>query len=153
QRSFRDNVRKEIWLRQRQMTEEAVELSTKNISAAAGPRGGGELKMGGNPAVGHFPTRPGKTPAQIKTGPGAFNRTGIGGMLAPSLRDQNFIELMGVRSPQRRAKNLRADGRWQDEMIQGLELVKSSSTIANLMLGPSSPQNCTDGLLREVVRM
>src|SRR5262244_3572569 len=35
QRSFRDNVRKEIWLRQRQMTEEAVELSTNTIGAAA----------------------------------------------------------------------------------------------------------------------
>src|SRR5918994_4090633 len=34
QRSFRDNVRKEAWLRQRQITEEAVELPTHTIGAA-----------------------------------------------------------------------------------------------------------------------
>lgn len=153
QRSFRDNVRKEIWLRQRQMTEEAVELSTNTIGAAAALACAEMLKSGVTAVVDHFALRSGTTAAIIKAVLGAFNRTGIRGILAPSLRDQNFLELMGVRSPQRRAKNLRADGRWQDEMIQGLELVKSSSTIANLMLGPSSPQNCTDGLLREVVRM
>src|SRR5262249_51726625 len=67
QRSFRDNVRKEIWLRQRQMTEEAVELSTNNKSAAGALAGGGGVKRGGNGVVDHFALRPGTTGAHIKT--------------------------------------------------------------------------------------
>jgi 5-methylthioadenosine/S-adenosylhomocysteine deaminase len=153
QRSFRDNVRKEVWLRQRQMTEEAVELSTNTIGAAVALACAEMLKSGVTAVVDHFALRSAITAAIIKAVLSAFERTGIRGILAPSLRDQNFLELMGLRSPGKRRKNQKADNRWQDEMVQALEQVKSSSTIGNLMLGPSSPQNCSDSLLHEVVRM
>lgn len=153
QRSFRDNVRKEVWLRQRQMTEETLELSTATRGAATALACAEMLKSGVTAVVDHFALRAGITAEIIEAVIGAFERTGIRGVLAPSLRDQNFLELLGVRVPGKRGKNLKADNRWQDETIQALEQVKSSSTIANLMLGPSSPQNCSDGLLREVIRM
>jgi 5-methylthioadenosine/S-adenosylhomocysteine deaminase len=153
QRSFRDNVRKEAWLRQRQITEEAVELPTHTIGAASALACAEMLKSGVTAVVDHFALRAGITAEIIKAVISAFERTGIRGILAPSLRDQNFLELMGVRSPGKQGKNLKADNRWQDEIIEALEQMKSSSTIANLMLGPSSPQNCSDALLREVVHM
>jgi len=54
QRSFRDNVRKEVWLRQRQMTEEAVEFSTNTIGAAAALACAEMLKSGVTAVVDHF---------------------------------------------------------------------------------------------------
>src|SRR5262249_55471065 len=91
QTRFPDNVRKEKWLRQRQMTEEAVELSTNTIGAAAALACAETLKSGVTAVVDHFALRSGTTAAIIKAVLGAFNRTGIRGILAPSLRDQNFL--------------------------------------------------------------
>ena len=41
---------------------------------------------------------------------------------------------------------------WQDEMISVLEYVRGSSAIS-AFVRPSSPQNCSDELLREIVRI
>ena len=96
QRSFRDNVRKEVWLRHRQMTEEAVPLSPQAIGAAAALACAEMLKSGVTSVVDHFALRSGMTPATMKATVHAFKRTGIRGIVAPSLRDQNFLELISV---------------------------------------------------------
>ena len=151
QRSFRDNVRKEVWIRHRQMTEEADELSDNDIGAAAALACAEMLKSGVTAVVDHFSLRAGITTAKMKAVLGAFHRTGIRGMLAPSLRDQNFLDLMSGRQGDRKPPSATSRDSWQDEMMPVLELVGSSATKSGLMLGPSSPQNCSDNLLREIV--
>jgi 5-methylthioadenosine/S-adenosylhomocysteine deaminase len=153
QRSFRDNVRKEVWLGKRQRTEEAAELSDHDIGAAAALACAEMLKSGVTAAVDHFSLRAGITTAKMKAVIGAFQRTGIRGMLAPSLRDQNFLDLVRRRLSDRKPPGANSRDSWRDEMMPVLEIVKSSGTKLGLMLGPSSPQNCSDGLLREIVRM
>lgn len=153
QRSFRDNVRKEIWLWHRQMTEDAAHLSADDIGAAAALACAEMLKSGVTAVLDHFSIRSGITAAKMKTILMAFERTGIRGILAPSLRDQNFLELIGLGHSHRKAPKGGADNLWQDEMMPVLEHVRKSSKISGLMLGPSSPQTCSDSLLREVVQM
>jgi 5-methylthioadenosine/S-adenosylhomocysteine deaminase len=153
QRSFRDNARKEVWLRKRQMTEESARLSDSDVGAAAALACGEMLKSGVTAVVDHFSLRAGITAANMKTVLDAFQQTGIRGMLAPSLRDQNFLDLLSGRQPNRKTANESGRHVWQDEMMSALEYVRGSSAISGVMLGPSSPQNCSDELLREIVRI
>jgi cytosine/adenosine deaminase-related metal-dependent hydrolase len=44
-------------------------------------------------------------------------------------------------------------GHWQDQVLPVLQKLKKSSGKSDLMLGPSSPFNCSDSLLREIVDM
>ena len=152
QRSFRDNVRKEVWIRKRQMTEEAADLSDNDIGAAAALACAEMLKSGVTAAVDHFSLRAGITTAKMKAVLGAFQKTGIRGMLAPSLRDQNFLDLVRRRLSDGKSTDASSCDLWKDEMMPVLELVRSSGTKSGVMLGPSSPQNCSDNLLREIVR-
>lgn len=157
QRSFRDNVRKEIWLWHRQMTEDAAQLSADDIGAAAALACAEMLKNGVTAVLDHFPLRSEITAAKMNAILMAFERTGIRGILAPALRDQDFMELLGLglssRKAPRKAPKGGAGDFFRDEMMPVLEHVRKSSTISNLMLGPSSPQTCSDSLLRKVVRM
>ena len=63
QRSFRDNTLKEVWIRQRQMTEEAADLSDNDIGAAAALACAEMLKCGVTAVVDHFSLRSGITAA------------------------------------------------------------------------------------------
>ncbi|HEY7553764.1 MAG TPA: amidohydrolase family protein, partial [Candidatus Binatia bacterium] len=89
QRSFRDNVRKETWIVKRQVTEEIAQLSTDEIRSAAALACGEMLKSGVTAVVDHFSLRSGITTENMIAVLGAFKQTGIRGILAPSLRDQN----------------------------------------------------------------
>ena len=60
------------------------------------------LKSGVTAVVDHFSLRAGITAANMKTVLDAFQQTGIRGMLAPSLRDQNFLDLLSGRRPNRK---------------------------------------------------
>lgn len=153
QRSFRDNVRKETWLRFRQMTEEKAQLTADEIGAAAALACAEMLKNGVTAVVDHFAIRSGITAAKMKAILMAFEKTGIRGVLAPSLRDQNFTELLQMGASASKDSKGGGDRSWQDGMLEILEHVRRSRGTCEIMLGPSSPQNCSDSLLREVVRM
>lgn len=153
QRSFRDNVRKEVWLRHRQMTEDQAQLSAEEIGAAAALACAEMLKNGVTAVVDHFSIRTGITAAKMQAILMAFEETGIRGVLAPSLRDQNFLELIGLGPSDRKTPKEGAGNLLRDEVMPVLEHVRESSKISSLMLGPSSPQNCSDSLLREVVHV
>jgi cytosine/adenosine deaminase-related metal-dependent hydrolase len=153
QRSFRDNVRKELWLHFRQMTEDAVKPGPEEIEAAAELACAEMLKNGITAVLDHFSIRSGLTAANMRAVLTAFEKTGIRGILAPSLRDQDFLALMGVRSYSRKAtKGPSAVPMWE-EILSVLEHVRKGSRIFGLMLGPSSPQNCSDALLRKIIEM
>ena len=153
QRSFRDNVRKEVWIRKRQSTEEAAETIGPMTSARQPHwRARRCSRAGATAVVDHFSLCAGITTAKMKAVIGAFQRTGIRGMLAPSLRDQNFLDLVRRRLSHGKPADANSRDSWKDEMMPVLELVRSSGTKLALMLGPSSPQNCSDELLREIVR-
>ena len=152
QRSFRDNVRKEVWIRQRQMTEEGARLTENEIGAAAALACAEMLKSGVTAVVDHFSLRSGITAPKMIAVLGAFQRTGIRGVLAPSLRDQNFLDLLNSRRSNRNRAQGAGGDPWQAEMLPVLEYLRNTSTPSSLMLGPSSPQNCSDALLRAVVR-
>jgi cytosine/adenosine deaminase-related metal-dependent hydrolase len=152
QRSFRDNVRKEVWIRKRQITEETAKLSNDEIGAAAALACGEMLKSGVTAVVDHFSLRAGITASNMKAVLGAFQQTGIRGILAPSLRDQNFLEVLTRRPPGSKPSSAKAQHLWQNDVLRVLEYVRASSASSGIMLGPSSPQNCSDQLLREIVR-
>jgi 5-methylthioadenosine/S-adenosylhomocysteine deaminase len=109
------------------------------------------LKSGVTAVVDHFSLRAGITAANMKAVLGAFQQTGIRGILAPSLRDQNFLDLLSHRRQDRTTRQSRH--LWQDDVMPVLEYVRGSSAISGIMLGPSSPQNCSDKLLRDIVGM
>ncbi|MBI4489538.1 MAG: amidohydrolase [Deltaproteobacteria bacterium] len=153
QRSLRDNVRMEIWRGYRALTEEMAHLAPEEIGAAAELACGEMLKSGVTAVVDHFSTRPGLTIAKMEAILAAFDKTGIRGALAPSLRDQDFLRLLTSRSRSRKSSQERIEEPWKDEVLAVLERVRKSSTIADLMIGPSSPLNCSDSLLHEVVEM
>jgi cytosine/adenosine deaminase-related metal-dependent hydrolase len=153
QRSFRDNVRKETWIVKRQVTEEIAQLSTDEIRSAAALACGEMLKSGVTAVVDHFSLRSGITTENMIAVLGAFKQTGIRGILAPSLRDQNFLDLLTRRAPNHKTVNAGVRQSWQDDVMRVLDYVKGSSANSNIMLGPSSPQNCSDQLLGEVVRL
>jgi cytosine/adenosine deaminase-related metal-dependent hydrolase len=153
QKSFRDNVRMEIWRGYRAMTEDLAHLKPGEIGSAAELACSEMLKNGVTAVVDHFSTRPGLSVDKMEAILGAFQTTGIRGMLAPSLRDQDFIR-MATRLPSgRNAVNKRRPEPWKEEVLAVLAGLRRKRTISGILLGPSSPMNCSDGLLREVVKI
>ena len=153
QKSFRDNVRMEIWRGYRAMTEDLANLKPDEIGTAAELACSEMLKNGVTAVVDHFSTRPGLSVDKMEAILGAFEKTGIRGMLVPSLRDQDFIRLV-TRSPSRRnATKKRSPEPWKEAVLAVVARLRRASTLSGIMLGPSSPMNCSDGLLREVVKV
>jgi 5-methylthioadenosine/S-adenosylhomocysteine deaminase len=153
QKSFRDNVRMEIWRGYRAMTEDLANLKPDEIGTAAELACSEMLKNGVTAVVDHFSTRPGLSVDKMEAILGAFEKTGIRGMLVPSLRDQDFIRLV-TRAPSRRnAAKKRSPEPWKEEVLAVLARLRRAPTLSGIMLGPSSPMNCSDGLLREVVKV
>lgn len=152
QRSFRDNVRMESWRGYRALTEDKACLTPKEIGAAARLACSEMLKNGVTAVVDHFSTRPGLSVAKMEAILGAFEETGMRGVLAASLRDQDFLRL--INRPRKRNSHLaRSEEPWRDEVLAVLERLRKTPGNSALMLGPSSPLNCSDSLLREVVRL
>jgi len=153
QKSFRDNVRMEIWRGYRAMTEDLANLKPDEIGTAAELACSEMLKNGVTAVVDHFSTRPGLSVDKMEAILGAFEKTGIRGMLVPSLRDQDFIRLV-TRAPSRRnVAKKRSPEPWKEEVLAVLARLRRASTLSGIMLGPSSPMNCSDRLLREVVKV
>ena len=153
QKSFRDSARMEIWRGYRAMTEDMAHLKPEEIGTAAELACCEMLKNGVTSVVDHFSTRPGLTVEKMTAILTAFDRTGIRGVLVPSLRDQDSIQLAtNIRNRKSAAASISAEP-WREEVLTVIEGLRGATTLANLMLGPSSPMNCSDGLLREVVRM
>jgi 5-methylthioadenosine/S-adenosylhomocysteine deaminase len=152
QKSFRDNVRMEIWRGYRAMTEDLAHLKPEEIGTAAELACSEMLKNGVTAVLDHFSTRPGLSVDKMEAILGAFEKTGIRGMLVPSLRDQDFIRL-ATRAPSRRnGVEQRSPEPWKEEVLTVLaRLRRAAPVLSGIMLGPSSPMNCSDGLLREVV--
>lgn len=151
QKSFRDNVRMEIWREYRSRTEEMAHLGAEEIRAAAQLACAEMLKNGVTAVVDHFSTRPGLSVMKMEAILEAFEQTGIRGVLTPSLRDQDFLSLLSSRSTGRNFPKGRGQSNWRDEVLAVLDRIEGSSGISNLMLGPTSPLNCSDSMLREVV--
>jgi len=152
QRSFRDNARMEIWRGYRAMTEDLAHLKAEEIGVAAELACSEMLKNGVTAVVDHFSTRPGLGVDKMEAILGAFEKTGIRGMLVPSLRDQDSIRLAARELKRGRPTQKTSPEPWKEEVLAVLARLRRSSTSSGLMLGPSSPMNCSDGLLREVVR-
>jgi 5-methylthioadenosine/S-adenosylhomocysteine deaminase len=153
QKSFRDNARMEIWRGFRAMTEDLAHLKAEEIGAAAELACSEMLKNGVTAVVDHFSTRPGLGVDKMEAILGTFEKTGIRGMLAPSLRDQDFIRLAAREPKRRNATRQISPEPWKEEVLPILARLRRSPTSSGLMLGPSSPMNCSDGLLREVVKV
>jgi cytosine/adenosine deaminase-related metal-dependent hydrolase len=153
QRSFRDNVRMEIWRGYRAQTEDRAQLTPEEIGTAAELACAEMLKCGVTSVVDHFSTRPGLSVAKMEAIVSAFERTGIRGMLAASLRDQDFMRLATRPKNRRQAAENTSPELWKEEVLTVLDRLRSSRARSGLMLGPSSPMNCSDSLLREVIRM
>ncbi len=152
QRSMRDNVRMESWRGYRARTEEMAQLTAEEIGAAAELACGEMLKHGVTAVVDHFSTRPELSVAKMKAILGAFAKTGIRGVLAASLRDQDFIQLIASGSGAKSSR-ARIEEPWREAFLEALDYVSKSSGISRIMIAPSSPQNCSDALLREVSRL
>ncbi len=153
QRSLRDNVRMEIWRGYRVLTEEMANLCPEEIGAAAELACAEMLKNGVTAVVDHFSTSPGLSVAKMRAILTAFEKTGIRGVIAPSLRDQDFVQMLASRSPRRKLSKSKSDGSWQEEVVAVLDHLRKSSKIAALVIGPSSPLNCSDSLLQEAITM
>src|SRR5215472_6948089 len=152
QKSFRDNARMEIWRSFRTTTEDLAKLTTEEIGLAAELACSEMLKNGVTAVVDHFSTRPGLGVDKMEAILGAFEKTGIRGMLVPSLRDQDSIRLAARELKRGRPTQKTSPEPWKEEVLAVLARLRRSSTSSRLMLEPSSPMNCSDGLLREVVR-
>ena len=152
QRSFRDNARMEIWRGYRAMTEDLAHLKADEIGVAAELACSEMLKNGVTAVVDHFSTRPRLGVDKMEAILRAFEKTGIRGMLVPSLRDQDSIRLAARELKRGRPTQKTSPEPWKEEVLAVLARLRRSSTSSGLMLGPSSPMNCSDGLLREVVR-
>ena len=153
QKSFRDNVRMEIWRGYRAMTEDLAHLKPEEIGTAAELACSEMLKNGVTAVVDHFSTRPGLSVDKMEAILGAFEKTGIRGMLVPSLRDQDFIRL-ATRAPSRGNRvQQRSPEPWKEEVLTVLARLRRVPALSGIMLGPSSPMNCSDALLREVVKI
>jgi len=153
QKSFRDNTRMEIWRSYRTTTEDLAKLTAEEIGIAAELACSEMLKNGVTAVVDHFSTRPGLAVEKMEAILSAFEKTGIRGMLVPSLRDQDSIRL--VTQPTKR-RNIPAQGSsepWKEEVLTVLAHLRRAHTHSGIMLGPSSPMNCSDALLREVVKV
>src|SRR5437867_2038951 len=90
QKSFRDNMRMEIWRGYRATTEDLAKLTAAEIGTAAGLACSEMLKNGVTAVVDHFSTRPGLSVAKMEAILGDRKSVGIRGMLFPALRDQDF---------------------------------------------------------------
>jgi cytosine/adenosine deaminase-related metal-dependent hydrolase len=142
----------EIWRGYRATTEDLANLKPDEIGTAAELACSEMLKNGVTAVVDHFSTRPGLSVDKMEAILGAFEKTGIRGMLVPSLRDQDFIRLV-TRSPgNRNAAKKESAEPWKDAVLEVVRR-RPASILAGIMLGPSSPMNCSDGLLREVVKV
>lgn len=153
QRSLRDNVRMEVWRGYRTLTEEKADLQPEEIGAAAELACAEMLKSGVTAVLDHFSTSPGLSVGKMHAILRAFGKTGIRGVLAPSLRDQDFVQLIISRSHRHKPSQRKSEENWREQFLQILEDVRKSSGTSGLVLGPSSPLNCSDSLLREVVDM
>jgi cytosine/adenosine deaminase-related metal-dependent hydrolase len=153
QKSLRDNARMEIWRRYRAMTEELAHLTAAEIGAAAELACCEMLKNGVTAVVDHFSTRPGLTVEKMEAILAAFAKTGIRGALVPSLRDQDSLQLVVRRRNRKKGASRSSPETWKDEVLAVLQRLRRSPALSNLMLGPSSPMNCSDNLLGEVVKM
>ena len=153
QRSLRDNARMEIWRGYRARTEEMADPTAKEIGAAAELACAEMLKNGVTAVVDHFSTRPGLSETKMKAILAAFERTGIRGVLTPSLSDQDFLRMISSKSSRSRPPKAAIGHRWQDQVLPVLQYLRKSTATSDLMLGPSSPFNCSDSLLREIVDM
>jgi len=151
QKSFRDNARMEIWRGYRTMTEDLARLTAEEIGAAATLACCEMLKAGVTAVVDHFSTRPGLTVEKMAAILVAFEKTGIRGTLVPSLRDQDSLRLT-LQPKRKRAASKAAPEPWKDDVLAVLDRLRRGGTTAALMLGPSSPMNCSDDLLRDVVK-
>jgi cytosine/adenosine deaminase-related metal-dependent hydrolase len=152
QKSFRDNMRMEIWRGYRATTEDLAKLTAAEIGTAAELACSEMLKNGVTAVVDHFSTRPGLTVKKMEAILGAFEKTGIRGMLVPSLRDQDSIRLATQSSNRRNKAAQTSPEPWKDEVLTVLARLRGGGSHSGIMLGPSSPMNCSDGLLREVVK-
>ena len=153
QKSFRDNARMEIWRSYRTTTEDLAKLTEDEIGTAAELACSEMLKSGVTAVVDHFSTRPGLTVKKMEAILGAFEKTGIRGMLVPSLRDQDSIRLAMQRTNRKNMAVQTSPEPWKDEVLTVLAHLRRRRTQSGIMLGPSSPMNCSDGLLREVVKV
>src|SRR5262245_40913539 len=152
QRSFRDNARMEIWRGYRAMTEDLAHLKADEIGVAAELACSEMLKNGVTAVVDHFSTRPGVTVEKMEAILGAFAKTGIRGMLVPSLRDQDSIRLATQPAKRRNTATQTEPEPWKEEVLAVLTHLRGARTHSGIMLGPSSPMNCSDELLRDVVK-
>jgi len=153
QKSFRDNTRMEIWRTYRTRTEDLAKLTAEEIGMAAELACSEMLKNGVTAVVDHFSTRPGLTVKKMEAILGAFDKTGIRGMLVPSLRDQDSIRL-ATQSINRRSMAAQTSPEpWKEEVLTVLARLRKERSRSGIMLGPSSPMNCSDALLREVVKL
>jgi 5-methylthioadenosine/S-adenosylhomocysteine deaminase len=152
QRSFRDNVRMEIWKGYRARTEEMADPTAAEIGLAAELACAEMLKSGVTAVVDHFSTRPGLSVPKMKAIIRAFEKTGIRGVLAPSLSDQDFLRILTTKSRNTKTSDTSIDLSWQKQVLEVLEYLRTSCHTSDLILGPSSPFNCSDSLLREIVR-
>jgi 5-methylthioadenosine/S-adenosylhomocysteine deaminase len=153
QKSFRDNARMEIWRSYRTTTEDLAGLTAEEIGTAAELACSEMLKNGVTAVVDHFSTRPGLTVAKMEAILGGFEKTGIRGMLVPSLRDQDSIRLATQPTKRRNRPAQTSPEPWKEEVLTVLAHLRRAGTHSGIMLGPSSPMNCSDGLLREVVKV
>jgi guanine deaminase len=151
QRSFRDNLPMEIWRGERARTEERARLGPEEISAAAELACAEMLKSGVTAVVDHFSTRPGLSVPKMEAILSAFERTGIRGVLVPSVRDRDFVRMASL--PANRRKERTEPEPWREEVQEIIGRLRRGRSLSGLMLGPSSPLNCSDGLLREVAAM
>lgn len=152
QRSFRDNLRMEVWRGYRARTEELADLTAAEIGAAAELACAEMLKNGVTAVVDHFSTRPGFSQAKMMAIIKAFEKTGIRGVLTPSLLDRDFVQIVSAKTALKRA-GTQPKIPWQEQVLPMVSHVKKSSGTSALMLGPSSPFSCSDELVREVVEM
>src|SRR5438552_6206061 len=113
QKSFRDNARMEIWRSYRTSTEDLAKLTAAHIGLAAQLACSEMLKNGVTAVVDHFSTRPGLTVEKMEAILGAFEKTGIRGMLVPSLRDQDSIRMATQPANQKKATSPEP---WKDEV-------------------------------------
>src|SRR5262244_757051 len=151
QKSFRDNARMEIWRSFRTTTEDLAKLTAEEIGLAAELACSEMLKNGVTAVVDHFSTRPGVTVEKMEAILGAFAKTGIRGMLVPSLRDQDSIRLATQPAKRRNTATQTEPEPWK-EVLAVLAHLRGARTHSGIMLGPSSPMNCSDELLRDVVK-
>src|SRR5438445_9670686 len=110
------------------------------------------LKNGVTAVVDHFSTRSGLSVDKMEVVLGAFEKTGIRGMLVPSLRDQDFIRL-ATQSNGRKSAKQTASELWREEVLTVLARFRRTCSHCGMMLGPSSPINCSNAMLSEFVNV